>query len=323
MIVITGGAGFIGSALVWGLNQRGREDILVVDSLGRDDRWKNLVNLRIADYLDRDDFLGQLKHSLPAPDIEGVIHMGACSSTTERDADFLMKNNYEYTNRLALWCVEHDKRFVYASSAATYGDGSRGFSDAHEDMEKLQPLNAYGFSKYLSDMWAWRRDLLDSIAGLKYFNVFGPNEYHKEDMRSVVHKAYEQIAATGKVRLFKSCHDDYQDGWQLRDFIYVKDVVSATLAIYDNPRANGIYNIGAGQARSFYDLTTAVFNAMDITPDIEYIDMPEQIRDRYQYFTQAKTDKLRTAWQGQTHTLEDAISDYIKNYLLTNDPYLK
>jgi|GEM_PF-60907 len=322
MIVVTGGAGFIGSALVWALNQRGFTDILVVDALDTAQSWQNLTTLKFADYLDKDDFLRLLEEGKLAGKIDGILHLGACSSTTQRDVGFLMRNNYEYSKRLALWCCRNQKRLVYASSAATYGDGSRGFSDRHERLQDLQPLNGYAFSKWLFDLWALRMGLLDSIAGLKYFNVFGPNEYHKQDMRSVAHKAFEQIQKEGKVRLFKSHRPDYRDGWQLRDFVYVKDAVSATLAIYDKPSANGIYNIGTGQARSFYDLIAAVFNAMDRQPQIEYIDMPQAIRDKYQYHTCAETDKLRKIFPQPMLSLEEAVNDYVRSYLLSDQPHL-
>jgi ADP-L-glycero-D-manno-heptose 6-epimerase len=323
MIVVTGGVGFIGSAVIWALNRQGRKDILVVDTLGTDERWKNLVNLRFTDFIEKQDFLDQLQKGALNPAISGILHLGACSSTTERDAGFLMRNNHQYTQHLAQWCLEHKKRFVYASSAATYGDGQQGFSDDHAKLETLKPLNMYGYSKHLSDMWALQNGLLDKIAGLKYFNVFGPNEYHKDDMRSVVHKAYCQIHENSQVRLFKSHREGFKDGWQLRDFIYVKDAVAATLGIYENPKANGIFNIGTGQARSFYDLVVATFHAMDLEPYIEYIDMPETIRDKYQYFTQAQTGRLKNLGLDTMHSLEDAITDYVRNYILKDDPYLK
>jgi len=323
MIAVTGGAGFIGSAVIWALNRKGRKDILVVDALTTDERWKNLINLRFADFIDKQEFLDQLEKGSLDQSVSGIIHLGACSSTTERDAGFLIRNNHQYTQHLARWCLDHTKRFVYASSAATYGDGRQGFSDDHARLETLKPLNMYGYSKHLSDLWSWQNGHLNKIAALKYFNVFGPNEYHKEDMRSVVHKAYCQINETGKVRLFKSHKEGFQDGWQLRDFIYVKDAVAATLGIYENPKANGIFNIGTGQARSFYDLAVTTFHAMDLEPYIEYIDMPETIRDKYQYFTQAETAKLKTLGLNTMHSLEDAITDYVRNYILKDDPYLK
>ena len=322
MIVVTGGAGFIGSGLVFGLNQRNIKDILIVDELDKTEKWKNLLNLQFSDYLDKDDFLELIKKGKFDKTVDGILHMGACSSTTETDTRYLIKNNYEYSRRLAMWCDDRKKRFVYASSAATYGDGSKGFSDDHKGLEGLKPLNGYGFSKYLFDVWVKRNKLLKKIAGLKYFNVFGPNEYHKDDMRSVVHKAFGQIQTEGKVRLFRSHRPDYEDGQQKRDFVYVRDAVAATLAIYENKKANGIFNIGTGKARSFYDLVTAVFVAMDKEPQIEFIDMPEAIRDKYQYFTQAEVEKLRAVWPEDGHSLEDAVADYVRNYLLKDDPYL-
>jgi ADP-L-glycero-D-manno-heptose 6-epimerase len=324
MIAVTGGAGFIGSALIWGLNQRGQDDILVVDELGTGESWRNLVNLRFADFMDKTDFLDRLEHKELSGALEGILHLGACSSTTEPDVGFLIRNNTQYTQRLARWALAQKKRFVYASSAATYGDGSLGFSDDHALLSRLRPLNGYAFSKSLFDAWALRQGLLEKIAGLKFFNVFGPNEYHKADMRSVVHKAFAQIRAVGQVKLFKSYHPDYKDGWQMRDFVYVKDVVAMTLFVYESPRANGIFNVGAGQARSFYDLVAAVFAALGRQPSIELIDMPEELRAKYQYFTQADMGKLaRAGFTRPRHTLEEAVRDYVQNYLLAPDPYLK
>ena len=322
MIVVTGAAGFIGSALVWALNQRGTTDILAVDALDSTESWRNLVNLNFSDYLDRADFLTQIDQGKFDQSVTGILHMGACSSTTERDLDFLIRNNYQYTQRLATWSLQHHKRFVYASSAATYGAGRSGFSDDHATLDQLKPLNGYGFSKYLFDRWALNHHALDHIAGLKFFNVFGPNEYHKGDMRSMVHKAFGQITQHGRVKLFKSHRPDFQHGHQRRDFVYVKDVVAATLAIYDHPAAHGIFNIGTGQARSFYHLAAATFAALDRTPDIEFIDMPESIRAAYQYYTQAEVTKLHQVWPGSTRSLEEAVTDYVRNHLTTDDPYL-
>lgn len=323
MIVVTGGAGFIGSAVIWALNERGVSDILVVDELGCDERWKNLVNRKFSDYIHKDEFLDELEDGVFDDTVEGIIHLGACSSTTEKNADFLMKNNYKYTQHLAMKCIENNKRFVYASSAATYGDGSCGFSDDHGGLEKLRPLNMYGYSKHLFDLWALKNKFLDKIAGMKYFNVYGVNEYHKDDMRSVVHKAYHQILETGKVKLFKSYKEGFKDGWQLRDFLYVKDAVDMTLYLYDNPQINGIYNIGTGKARSFYDLVAATFKAMVIEPNIEFIDIPESIRDKYQYFTQAEMGKLTKAgYNKKMYSLEDGIFDYIDKYLTKDSLYL-
>jgi ADP-L-glycero-D-manno-heptose 6-epimerase len=321
MIVITGGAGFIGSALCWGLNKKGHEDILIVDSQKTPSNWENLLNLKFTDYIDSDSFVRKLEQN-ELKDIDGILHMGACSSTTEKNTGFLLCNNYEYTRRLADWCIKNDKRLVYASSAATYGDGNQGFSDDHASLPRLRPLNAYGYSKQLFDLWALKNGHLDKIAGLKYFNVFGPNEYHKGDMASVVFKTFNQIKSTGKMRLFKSHNPQYNDGGQLRDFIYVKDVVDATLYLFSNPRVNGIFNIGTGVARSFKDLTTAAFHSMDKEPNIEYIDMPEGIREQYQYFTQAEMTKLRhVGYSKKMHTLEEGVNDYVKNYLLKKNPY--
>lgn len=322
MIAVTGGAGFIGSALVWGLNQRGIDDVLIVDGLGEGDSWQNMVGLDFADYLDKDEFITRLEEGDLNGAVDGIIHMGACSSTTERDAGFLMRNNYEYTKRLALWAAALDKRFVYASSAATYGDGSEGFDDAHDRMHLLRPLNGYGYSKYQLDRWALKRGLLGKMAGLKYFNVYGPNEYHKGDMRSVVHKAFEQIEAEGKVKLFKSHKEGYEDGGQLRDFVYVKDAVEATLTIYENAEANGIFNVGTGKARSFADLVTAVFEAMGRGVNIEYVDMPEHLREKYQYYTQAVNGKLMGLGV-KMRSLEDGVGDYVRNYLMTGRLYLE
>ena len=317
MIIVTGGAGFIGSALIAGLNKRGIDDILVVDRLGGDQRWKNLVNLRFADYIDKEEFLEMVAEDVVPYSVDAVFHLGACSSTTETDVSYLMDNNFEYTKQLAQWAADGGFRFIYASSAATYGDGSNGFLDDEKKLETLKPLNPYGYSKQLFDLWAKRNGLLTKIVGLKYFNVYGPNEYHKADMRSFVLKAFEQINATGKVRLFKSHRPDYKDGEQKRDFLYIKDAVDMTLFFYDNPDVSGIYNLGAGAARTWNDLATAVFTAIGKSPNIEYIDMPDSIRNQYQYFTEADITKLRSAgYDNQITFLEEGIKDYVKNYLL-------
>ena len=316
MIVVTGGAGFIGSALVAALNKRGIDDIMVVDRLGSDQRWKNLVNLRFADYLDKEEFLEMVAEDVLPFSAEAVFHLGACSSTTETDASLLMENNFEYTRQLAQWTTEEGIRFIYASSAATYGNGENGFEDDENKLETLKPLNPYGYSKQLFDLWAKRNGLLGKIAGLKYFNIFGPNEYHKADMRSFVLKAFEQINTTGKVRLFKSHRPDYKDGEQKRDFLYVKDAVDMTLFFFDNPDTSGIYNLGAGVARSWNDLAKAVFAAMGKKPNIEYIDMPDSVRNQYQYFTEANITKLRDiGYEKKITSLEESVKDYVQNYL--------
>jgi ADP-L-glycero-D-manno-heptose 6-epimerase len=316
MIIVTGGAGFIGSALIATLNKRQITDILVVDELGTDQKWKNLRNLSFADYVEKVDFIEMVIENKLDGSIEAVFHLGACSDTTEIDASYLIKNNYEFSKLLAQWTTADNIRFIYASSAATYGDGSNGFSDDVEKCENLRPLNMYGYSKQLFDLWAHRTGLLKKIVGLKYFNVFGPNEYHKGDMRSFVIKAFEQINKTGKVRLFKSYIPEYADGRQLRDFIYIKDAVDMTLFFYDNPQISGLFNIGSGKACTWNDLVKAVFTALGKKPKIEYIDMPESIRDQYQYYTRADLTKLRKAgYDKETTPIEDAIKDYVQNYL--------
>ena len=317
MIIVTGGAGFIGSALIAALNGRGVTDILVVDQLGCDGKWKNLRNLSFADYVEKDNFLKMVLENTICPPIEAVFHLGACSSTTETDASYLAKNNYEYTKLLAQWAANSDIRFIYASSAATYGDGSKGFKDDEDKLETLAPLNMYGYSKQMSDLWTHRAGLFKKNVGLKYFNVFGPNEYHKAEMRSFILKSFEQINTAGKVRLFKSHNPEYADGEYVRDFIYVKDAVDMTLFFYDNPNIGGLFNVGTGKARSWNDLVKATFAAMDKSANIEYIDMPESIRHQYQYFTQADMTKLRQAgYSKPTTSLEDAIKDYVRNYLM-------
>ncbi len=320
MIIVTGGAGFIGSAIVAGLNSRGIDDVVIVDILGSDEKWKNLRRLRFADYVEADDFLEMLTAGKIDWPIEVIFHMGACSDTTERDASYMIRNNYDFSKILANRAVQDGIRFIYASSAATYGDGSQGFSDDEAELDKLQPLNIYGYSKQMFDLWARRAGLLKRIVGLKYFNVFGPNEYHKGEMRSFVVKAFEQINAAGKVRLFKSHRPDYADGEQKRDFLYIKDAVDMTLFFLDNRKIAGIFNIGTGQARTWNDLAKATFAAMNKEPHIDYIPMPENLRDRYQYFTQADITKLRTAgYKKEPTSLEDAIKNYVQNYLQKNE----
>ncbi|MDD5327862.1 MAG: ADP-glyceromanno-heptose 6-epimerase [Phycisphaerae bacterium] len=321
MIIVTGGAGFIGSAIIAALNKRGITDILVVDELGKES-CENLANLSFADYAEKSDFLKTVVDKKINTAVESVFHIGACSDTTETDAEYLEKNNSQYSETLARWATDADSRFIYASSAATYGDGSKGFSDDEGKIELLQPLNLYGHSKQRFDMWVRENSLLGKIVGLKYFNVFGPNEYHKGNMRSFILKAFEQINAAGKVRLFKSCNPDYADGQYKRDFLYIKDAVDMTLFFHDNPKVNGLFNIGAGKARTWNDLAKAVFAAMGKKENIEYIDMPESIRNQYQYFTQADITKLRRAgYKQQITSLEDAVKDYVQNYL-QNSSYL-
>lgn len=314
-VVVTGGAGFIGSALIWALNLRGIDDILVVDRLHADEKWKNLVALRFADYVDADDFEEAI---LSAPtrfgDVRTVFHLGACSSTTEPDAAYLMRNNFEYTKNVANWALAGTLRFVYASSGATYGALEHGLSEAIP-LEDLRPLNMYGYSKALFDCYAQRNGWLDHITGLKYFNVFGPNEQHKGEMRSVAHKAFGQIRERGTVRLFRSYRPEYADGKQERDFIYVKDAVEITLHLAERD-AFGLYNVGSGTAHTWLDLVRPIFTTLRIPERIEFIDMPAGMRDKYQYSTKAEIERLRsTGYLKPVTPLADAIGDYVRNYL--------
>jgi ADP-L-glycero-D-manno-heptose 6-epimerase len=323
MIIVTGGAGFIGSAFVWKLNQEGIDDILIVDRLGTTDKWKNLVNLRFVNYMHKDDFLELIYNDTVNFDVEAIIHMGACSSTTERNADYLWKNNYVYTGYLAEWAIDHGTRFIYASSAATYGDGSLGFSDDHDKIKALKPINMYGYSKQVFDLRVLRHSWEDKIAGIKFFNVFGPNEYHKADMTSVIFKAFHQIKETGKVKLFKSYLPKYPDGGQMRDFVYVKDCIDVMWWLFKNPDINGIYNLGTGKARTWNDLIRAVFDAMQLRTNIEYIEMPEALRNQYQYFTEAEMKKLKDmGCPVDFSSLENSVQDYVVNYLQQIDPHL-
>lgn len=323
MLIVTGGAGFLGSAIIWKLNELGREDILVVDNLGESEKWRNLVGRRFVDYMHKAEFLRLVEAGENSFGATAVIHMGACSSTTQRDADYLYANNTHYSLELCRFCLENSIRFINASSAATYGDGSQGFEDDPAGLKGLRPMNMYGYSKHLFDLAAARHGWLDSIASLKFFNVFGPNEYHKADMMSVVCKAFGQIKAEGNVRLFTSHRPDYADGGQLRDFVYVKDCADVVAWLLENPEANGVFNVGSGKARSFKDLAGAVFTALGLESRVEYMDMPEAIRDTYQYFTEAPMGRLRAAGYGKPFTsLEDGVRDYVAGYLAEKDRYL-
>jgi ADP-L-glycero-D-manno-heptose 6-epimerase len=321
-ILVTGGAGFIGSALVWALNCRSFDNILVCDELATDEKWRNLIPLRFDDYIAAADLLELVRSQRPVlDDIGTVFHLGACSATTERDLGYLMRNNYQFTRDLAEWAVRHRLRFVYASSAATYGDGSAGMSDDSERLEQLRPLNGYAFSKHRFDLYAKRRGLLEFIVGLKYFNVFGPNEGHKKEMRSVVHKAFEQVLEIGKIQLFKSYRPEYRDGEQQRDFLYVKDAVEMTLFLATQLPARGLFNLGSGKARTWNELASAIFAALNKPPKIEYVEMPEGLRDKYQYFTEANIEKLRSlGYPSPAFTLEQGVADYVQNHLLPQKP---
>ena len=318
MFIVTGGAGLIGSSMIHWLNTRGIDDILVVDHLGSSDKWKNLAALRFADYLEKGEFREKLRRGdFAGAKIEGMIHLGACSSTTERDASYLVDNNYHYTREMAEFCLGRGARFVYASSCATYGDGALGYDDDEEKIPALRPLNMYGYSKQLFDLYALRRGWLKTITGCKFSNVYGPNEEHKASMRSVVLRAYEQITAEGKLRLFRSYKPEYADGEQLRDFLYVKDAVAMVGYLFERPDAGGIYNIGSGRAESWNKLGRAAFAALDKPVNIEYIEMPESLRDRYQYYTCARMSKLRAlGCPVEARPMEEAIRDYYVNHLM-------
>jgi len=313
-ILITGAAGFIGSALVHELNERGYENLLLSDVLGSDEKWRNLVPLRFDDYVDAADLFDALDAHR---DITTIFHLGACSATTERDASYLMENNTRFTRRLCEWALAGDRRFVYASSAATYGDGSRGMDDGIDHLESLRPLNMYGYSKHLFDLQARRNGWFDRIVGLKYFNIFGPNEDHKGDMRSVVHKSYAKIRDEDHVALFRSHHTDFRDGEQQRDFLYVKDAVDATLHLAATRAASGLFNIGSGTASTWIELVTPMFAAMGKPPDIRFVDMPEHLRGKYQYHTCADVTRLMaTGWNGPRFSLAAAVTDYVTNHLI-------
>ena len=320
-LVVTGGAGLIGSALIWGLNIRNIENIWLVDSQeSNDEKNKNLAPLSFSRHLSPEDFRKLVReNSDELSSISTIFHLGACSSTTETNEAYLEDNNLGYTRELCEWSLAHGVRFVYASSASTYGDGSLGMDDQDLDLAKFHPLNLYGWSKHKFDLLAKENQWLEHIVGLKYFNVYGPNEEHKGDMRSVVSKAYEQIASTGEMTLFKSYHPDYGDGEQMRDFLYVKDAVLMTIWLAESTRANGLFNLGNGQARTWLDLGHSIFSALGTDSNIRFIEMPEILRDKYQYFTEAKIDKLRHAgYSNELFALEDAVKDYVTQYLVPN-----
>lgn len=323
MIVVTGGAGFIGSALIWALNQRGHENILVVDEPDLSEgKKKNLEPLNYDRYVGKHVFRDFVRQDRITPPPRTIFHLGACSSTLEDDMDYLRQNNFLYTRDLAQYAVKKGLRFIYASSAATYGDGSQGFSDAREMIPELEPLNPYARSKQMFDECALENGWLDQIVGLKYFNVYGPNEYHKGEMRSVVNKSFPQARDEGTIRLFKSHRDDYDDGQQKRDFLYVKDAVEMTLFFQENPEINGIFNVGTGNAETFDELATSIFRALEKNVDIEYFDMPEDIRKNYQYYTEADLSKLKEAGcDVEPRSLREGVRDYVVNYLV-GDQYL-
>jgi ADP-L-glycero-D-manno-heptose 6-epimerase len=314
-IIITGAAGFIGRNTVAELNRRGHTNLLLVDHLGNDEKWANLLGLRFEDIISPAKFIEGVKNDT-ARKATACIHLGACSATTEKDADFLLENNYRYTRALCEWSLRHGVRFVYASSAATYGDGGLGYSDEDSATFELKPLNMYGYSKHLFDLWALQASVMNRIVGLKYFNVYGPYEDHKAGMRSLIQKAYYQIVERGYLELFKSHRPDFHDGEQKRDFIYVQDAVDVTLLFALESQACGLINCGTGVARTWLDLAHALFSAMKRKPDIRFIEMPEILRGKYQYFTQADVVKLRKNGYAKPFlSLEDGVSDYVKTHL--------
>ncbi len=318
-ILVTGGAGFIGSALLWALNGRGRTDLVVTDVGRPAGKERNLAPLKFSEYVEAGEFRRRLAQNPAAfGKFSAVFHLGACSSTTEKNLAYLADNNTAFTAELGRWALAQGARFVYASSAATYGDGSAGMDDKDPDLARLKPLNPYGDSKHNFDLLAQREGWLDQIVGLKYFNVFGPNEDHKGDMRSVVNKACGQIHATGKVQLFKSHRPDFKDGEQMRDFLYVKDAVEMTLHFAEGGiKAGGLYNLGSGEANTWLSLVRAVFAALGREPHIEFIEMPEVLRDKYQYYTRADISKLRASGYARPVTpLAECVRDYVQNYLV-------
>lgn len=320
-IIVTGAAGFIGRNTVAELNRRGETDLILVDELGKDEKWKNLLGLQYEDIVSPEEFLGLIEDGTFA-EARALIHLGACSATTERDADYLLRNNYQYTRVLCNWALSNDVRFVYASSAATYGDGAQGYSDADAITPTLRPMNMYGYSKQMFDTWALKHNLFERIVGFKYFNVFGPYEDHKGDMRSVVSKSYDQIRRTGTVQLFKSYRPEFQDGEQRRDFIFVRDAVDVTLhfALQKPGAPGGLFNCGTGQAHTWKELVTPVFEALGLPPRIGFIEMPENLRNSYQYLTEAKVAKLRAAGYRKEFTpLDAAVREYITGYYLPQE----
>jgi ADP-L-glycero-D-manno-heptose 6-epimerase len=331
MILITGGAGFIGSNLLAALDDRREHELAVCDWLGSDEKWRNIAKREVAEIVPPEELLDFLADPAVHTRLDAIFHMGAISSTTETDADLIARTNVTLSQALWRFCAEHDRRLIYASSAATYGDGSRGFDDdvSVEALAALRPLNPYGWSKHLFDRWVARCVVNDEDASrprqwaaLKFFNVYGPNEYHKGAMKSVVAQLYPRLAAGEPARLFRSHHPDYPDGGQQRDFVWIGDCVDVMLWLYDNPEVTGLYNMGTGTARTFADLAGAVFKALRREPEIEYIDTPEDIRDRYQYFTEAKMDRLRAAGYAKPFTsLEDGVATYVRDYLAADDPY--
>lgn len=324
MIAVTGAGGFIGSAVVWRLNREGIDDILVVDTRAAGELSPNLTRLRYARSMDRGEFLAAVRENRLDLPLEAVVHMGACSSTAEQNEEFLRANNTDYSRALAEWCVPRGVRFLYASSAATYGDGSLGFSDDPGTTRRLRPLNPYGRSKQAFDLWVLEQGFDQRVAGFKFFNVFGPNEYHKGPMVSGAYRSFLQARDRGVVTLFRSDHPGFADGEQRRDFVYVRDCVDLVWWFLNRPDANGIYNVGAGVARTWRDLARAVFAGLERPESVEFVPMPEGLHAGYQYHTQADPTRLRAVGYHAPFTpLEDAVEEYVRAYLLAPDPYLR
>jgi ADP-L-glycero-D-manno-heptose 6-epimerase len=327
MLVVTGGAGFIGSVLAAALNEAGRSDLVIVDRFGHDEKWRNIAKRDFFEIVPVDALHSWLERF--GGEVEAIFHLGAISATTFTDADEIIANNLNYSIALWRWCAAAKRPLIYASSAATYGDGTAGFEDAGgiDAFKRLRPMNLYGWSKHAFDLWALRQAAAGAApphwAGLKFFNVFGPNEYHKGDMMSLVAKNYRKVAAGETIRLFKSHRPDYRDGEQRRDFVYVKDCVAAMLWLWRQGRDSGIYNIGSGEARSFLDLMNALGTACGRAPNIEFVDIPPEIRPNYQYFTEATPTRLRQAGYNAPFTpLEAAVTDLVTHHLAQSDPYL-
>lgn len=320
-IIVTGAAGFIGSCMVSYLNRQGFEKLILVDEFDDEEKELNLLHKKYIVRVEREDFFGWVQKEKPAVDF--VFHLGARTDTTEFDYSVHQRLNVEYSQKMWNYCAMHNIPLVYASSAATYGEGELGYDDSHDIIEQLQPLNPYGISKNEFDKWVLHQDCHPPFwAGLKFFNVYGPNEYHKARMASVIFHSYNQIKQNGTVKLFRSHKEGYEDGEQLRDFVYVKDVIAVCYWLMEQQPASAIYNLGTGQARSFNDLVKSTFAGLDMQPSIEYIDMPEDLRDKYQYFTEANMDKLRKAgYKAEFYSLEKGVDDYVRNYLVKNEFY--
>lgn len=326
MKIITGGAGFIGSAICWKLNLYGYTDILIVDEDTKGTKQNNLNELKYTDYIDKNEFITKVKKGAFNYDCDTMYHMGACSSTTEDNMDYLMENNVEFSKHLGKWCLNNNAKYIYASSGATYGAGETGFDDDIAIIPKLKPLNKYGLSKQLFDMWVIENKYDDKFVGLKYFNVFGPNENHKGSMRSMINKSFIQIKETGILKLFKSLSPDYRDGEQMRDFIYVKDAVNMTL-FFDvvtgkGKKSAGIFNIGSGTANTWLTVANSIFKALNMESRIEFVDMPGNLINQYQYYSKANLNKIKSeGYDEECMKIEDSVKDYVQNYLVP-DKYL-